>query len=82
MTKEPLAARLRSARLLPAVAVACAGLTILLAVQIAMDPNVEVTGSNSPFTDEGWSVLGARNAVLACDAWQRGETCVIHLPDE
>lgn len=74
MTEGSLAGRLRSARLLPAVAVVCAGLTILLAAQIAMDPNVEMTGSDSPFTDEGWSVLGARNAVLLgrwiTDEWQ------------
>lgn len=60
--------------LLPAVAAACVVVAVLLAVQVAMDPNIEVTGSDSPFTDEGWLVLGARNAVLLgrwiTDEWQ------------
>ena len=50
------------------------GVALLLVVQLPMDPNIEVTRSDSPFTDEGWSVLGARNvAVLGrwfTDEWQ------------
>lgn len=67
-------------RVLPtsALAMAIAGVTVLVAVllivQLPMDPNVEVTRSDSPFTDEGWSVLGARNAALLgrwfTDEWQ------------
>ena len=47
---------------------------ILLAVQVAADPAPDVTFSHSPFTDEGWLSLGARNLVLlgrwATDEWQ------------
>lgn len=47
---------------------------VLLGVQLAADPATGVTFSNSPFTDEGWSVVGARNQVLlgqwATDEWQ------------
>ena len=53
--------------LLPAVAAACVVVAVLLAVQVAMDPNIEVTGSDSPFTDEGWLVLGALGAWLSSD---------------
>lgn len=60
--------------LLPAVAAVTLGIAVLLAVQLPLDPNIEMTGSDSPFTDEGWSVLGARNAVLLgrwiTDEWQ------------
>ena len=64
--------------MLPAAAVA-AGLSglvalILLGVQLPADPAVGVTASDSPFTDEGWYVLGARNLALlgrlATDDWQ------------
>ena len=65
-------------RTLPAVAVA-AGIStlaalILLGIQLPADPAVGVTASDSPFTDEGWYVLGARNLALlgrlATDDWQ------------
>ena len=65
-------------RILPAAGVA-AGLggmvtLILLGIQLSADPAVGVTASDSPFTDEGWYVLGARNLVLlgrlATDDWQ------------
>ncbi|MEO8247616.1 MAG: glycosyltransferase family 39 protein [Chloroflexota bacterium] len=53
----------------------------LLAAQIWMDPNIEVTRSDSPFTDEGWSVMGARNVVLLgrwiTDEW---ELVIAQLP--
>lgn len=46
----------------------------LLAVQIAADPAPGMTLSESPFTDEGWSVIGSRNVLLlgrwATDEWQ------------
>jgi 4-amino-4-deoxy-L-arabinose transferase-like glycosyltransferase len=47
---------------------------VLLAIQLPADPAAGLTRSESPFTDEGWSVLGARNAVLLgewiTDEWQ------------
>lgn len=47
---------------------------VLLGVQLPADPIRGVTFSDSPFTDEGWSVLGARNFALlgtwATDEWQ------------
>ena len=47
----------------------------LLSFQLAADPAVGVTFSQSPFTDEGWTTLGARNVVLlgrwATDEWQQ-----------
>ena len=47
---------------------------VLLAIQLPADPATGLTRSESPFTDEGWSVLGARNAVLLgewiTDEWQ------------
>lgn len=48
-----------------------------LAAQIAADPASGVTFSNSPFTDEGWNVMGARNWVLLGD-WSAGNW-VLHL---
>jgi len=60
----------------PWLAALVAGLVALalLGVQLAADPSIGVTFSNSPFTDEGWSVVGARNQVLlgqwATDEWQ------------
>lgn len=46
----------------------------LLGMQIVADPASGVSYSHSPFTDEGWSALGARNLVLlgrwATDEWQ------------
>lgn len=46
----------------------------LLAVQLAQDPVPGFTVSDSPFTDEGWSVLGARNYSLlgtwSTDEWR------------
>jgi len=64
--------------MLPAAAVA-AGIggfvaLILLGIQLPADPAIGVTASDSPFTDEGWYVLGARNQALlgrlATDEWQ------------
>jgi 4-amino-4-deoxy-L-arabinose transferase-like glycosyltransferase len=47
---------------------------ILLGIQLPADPAIGVTASDSPFTDEGWYVLGARNLALlgrlATDDWQ------------
>lgn len=47
---------------------------LLLGVQLPADPIRGVTFSDAPFTDEGWSVLGARNVALlgtwATDEWQ------------
>lgn len=47
---------------------------VLLGLQLTADPATGVTFSNSPFTDEGFSVMGARNQVLlgqwATDEWQ------------
>ena len=37
---------------------------LALALQLPADPAPGVTFSESPWTDEGWSVLGARNLVL------------------
>lgn len=46
----------------------------LLGAQIAADPASGMSYSHSPFTDEGWTALGARNLVLlgrwATDEWQ------------
>ena len=46
----------------------------LLLLQVTADPAAGVTFSDSPFTDEGWSVLGARNQALlgrwSTDEWQ------------
>lgn len=61
-----------------ALAIAVGAVTVLIAVllvvQLPMDPNIEVTRSDSPFTDEGWSVFGARNAAVLgrwfTDEWQ------------
>ena len=59
--------------LIAAVAVAALA-AALLAVQLAQDPVPGFTVSDSPFTDEGWSVLGARNRVLlgtwSTDEWR------------
>lgn len=77
MTSAPPAAvapTRRDRRLVLAVAAVTVCIGLLLAVQLPLDPNIEMTGSDSPFTDEGWSVLGARNAVLLgrwiTDEWQ------------
>ncbi len=47
---------------------------VVLGLQVAADPATGVTFSQSPFTDEGWSTLGARNVALlgrwATDEWQ------------
>lgn len=46
----------------------------LLGIQLAQDPAPGFTVSDSPFTDEGWSVLGARNQALlgtwSTDEWR------------
>ena len=45
---------------------------VLLGIQLSADPIDGFTFSNSPFTDEGWSVLGARNQALL-DTWSTDE---------
>ena len=45
---------------------------VLLGIQLSADPVDGFTFSNSPFTDEGWSVLGARNQALL-DTWSTDE---------
>lgn len=59
--------------LLVAVGVAALA-TALLGVQLVQDPVPGFTFSDSPFTDEGWSVLGARNQALlgmwSTDEWE------------
>ena len=67
----------RPSKLAPAlvVAIGVAGLAaVLLGVQLAQDPVPGFTLSDSPFTDEGWSVLGARNQALlgtwSTDEWR------------
>lgn len=63
---------LRARRLLP-VAVPVLLTATLLALRIAADPPSGLTISRSPFTDEGWDVLNARNLVVlgrwAPDDW-------------
>lgn len=57
-----------------AAALSGAAALVLLLVQVAADPATGMTFSDGPFTDEGWSVMGARNFVLlgrwATDEWQ------------
>jgi 4-amino-4-deoxy-L-arabinose transferase-like glycosyltransferase len=47
---------------------------VLLGMQLAADPATGISISSGPFTDEGYSVLGARNRVLlghwATDEWK------------
>ena len=49
------------------------GLFVLLAVFVAADPAPGVTFSGSPYSDEGWNVVGARNLALlgrwSTDQW-------------
>jgi len=42
-------------------------LLVLLAPLLSADPIDGITFSNSPFTDEGWNAMGARNLVLLGD---------------
>lgn len=63
---------LRLAPLLPAAAV-----LLLLAIRLPADPQLGVTGSYSPFTDEGWNVLNARNLVLL--GWWSTDDWNLHL---
>jgi 4-amino-4-deoxy-L-arabinose transferase-like glycosyltransferase len=58
--------------LLPAVL-----LLALLVAQLPADPAPGVTFSNSPFTDEAWNVMGARNWILLGD-WSAGDWA-LHL---
>ena len=59
--------------LIAAIGVAALAAALLL-VQLAQDPVAGFTVSDSPFTDEGWSVLGARNQALlgtwSTDEWR------------
>jgi 4-amino-4-deoxy-L-arabinose transferase-like glycosyltransferase len=59
---------------LPAAIGMAALAAALLGVQLAQDPVPGFTFSDSPFTDEGWSVLGARNQALlgtwSTDEWE------------
>lgn len=62
-------------RLIAAVPWLIAGATFLaLAAFVGLDPARDVTASRSPFSDEAWSVMNARNQVLfgrwATDGWQ------------
>ena len=69
--------------LISAVTVAGIGVValVLLAIQLPADPATGVTASDSPFTDEGWYLLGARNQALLgrfiTDDWQLSWA---HLP--
>jgi hypothetical protein len=45
------------------IGLAIAVMAILLRF-VAVDPTTGVTGSDSPFTDEAWNVVNARNLVL------------------
>ena len=45
------------------IALAIAVVAVLLRF-VAADPTIGVTGSDSPFTDEAWNVVNARNLVL------------------
>jgi 4-amino-4-deoxy-L-arabinose transferase-like glycosyltransferase len=57
------------------VALAALVTLLLLGLQLSADPATGFSFSNGPFTDEGFSVLGARNQALlgrfATDDWQR-----------
>lgn len=68
------------ARVLPALP---GGLlaAVLLIVQLPADPASGVTFSTSPWTDEAWSVLGARNLVLL-GTWTTDDLAmhVVQLP--
>lgn len=68
------AASARLPRGLAAAAISGLAAAVLLGMQLPADPATGVTFSFSPFTDEGWSVMGARNQVLlgtwATDEWQ------------
>ena len=52
-------------------------LLALLLAQLPADPAAGVTFSNSPFTDEAWNVMGARNWILLGD-WGAGDWA-LHL---
>jgi 4-amino-4-deoxy-L-arabinose transferase-like glycosyltransferase len=52
-------------------------LLALLLAQLPADPVAGVTFSNSPFTDEAWNVMGARNWILLGD-WSAGDWA-LHL---
>jgi len=59
-----------------------AGLLLaLLLPQLGADPVAGVSFSNSPFTDEAWNVMGARNWVLLGD-WSAGNWAlhIVQLP--
>ncbi|MEO8511189.1 MAG: hypothetical protein ABI534_08100 [Chloroflexota bacterium] len=58
---------LRARDLLP-IAIPVLATATLLALRIAADPPPGLTVSRSPFTDEGWDVLNARNFVVL-GAW-------------
>ncbi|HEX2142125.1 MAG TPA: hypothetical protein VHK28_07640 [Candidatus Limnocylindria bacterium] len=60
-----------------AVLLPAAVLAGLLLGQLSADPAAGVTFSNSPFTDEAWNVMAARNAVLLGD-WAAGNWA-LHL---
>jgi len=52
-------------------------LLALLVTQLPADPAAGVTFSNSPFTDEAWNVMGARNFILL-GTWSAGDWA-LHL---
>jgi hypothetical protein len=83
MSDQAPAAIVSAVRLLPiwlrarpdlvAYAPLVVGVALLFAVGVAHDPASGVTGSKSPFTDEGYNVYNARNLVLlgrwSVDSW-------------
>ncbi len=71
--RERIGTEIRSGVGFLAIAVTLLALALLLP-RLDADPTLGVTWSSSPFTDEGWSVMGARNAILlgrwTTDEWQ------------
>jgi 4-amino-4-deoxy-L-arabinose transferase-like glycosyltransferase len=59
------------------IVIPAALLLALLLAQLPADPAAGVTFSNSPFTDEAWNVMGARNWILLGD-WGAGDWA-LHL---
>jgi 4-amino-4-deoxy-L-arabinose transferase-like glycosyltransferase len=71
-TEPPAASRAAAVTLSGPIFVAAVALALLLPV-VDLDPFRGVTASNSPFSDEVWNVLNARNLVLlgtwSTDEW-------------
>jgi hypothetical protein len=70
-------ATIRATLLSSAIIPVAAGVATLLLLGLfaAVDPPTGVTASNSPFTDEAWNVVNARNLIVlgtwATDDWKR-----------